>query len=131
MAELEKMKLNKKGTSLIEVMVAISVFSVVLGISSELVATGLKLPFAIVNLDSWSNFMEDSILVLRKEPEDSDIFKQVLVKDPFPKMKKPEDLSLWTLEWKPNNLTGYKTAFFRAKSKYGFEVNWRTYKKFP
>ena len=131
MAEPGSAKFIKPGFTLIEVMVALIVFSVLVGMSSQFVASGVKYPFVADRVEPWLGFMEESSQALKKLPHHSALLSAGTHNDPFPEIRKPAVLDTWKLEWKSCNLAGYRVARFSAQTHHNKLIEWHVYYKTP
>jgi prepilin-type N-terminal cleavage/methylation domain-containing protein len=131
MAEQGSAKSIKAGFTLIEVMVALVIFSVLVGMASQFVASGVKYPFVADRVEPWLGFMEESSQALKKLPHHSALLSSGTHTDPFPGIKKPAVLSFWKLEWKSSNLAGYQVACFSAQTQHNKLIEWHVYYKTP
>ena len=112
-------------------MVALVLFSVLVGMASQFVASGVKHPFVADRVEPWLGFMEESIDTLKKLPHHSALLSTGVHNDPFPGINKPLVLSTWKLEWKSSNLDGYKVACFSALTHQNKLIEWHVYHKTP
>jgi prepilin-type N-terminal cleavage/methylation domain-containing protein len=131
MAEQGSVKSINAGFTLIEVMVALVIFSVLVGMSSQFVASGVKYPFVADRVEPWLGFMEESSQALKELPHQSALLSPGTHNDPFPGIKKPTVLDTWKLEWQSSNLDGYKAGFFSARTKHNQLFEWHVYHKTP
>jgi len=121
----------RSGFTLIEVMVALVVFSVLIGMSSQFVASGVNHPFISDRVEPWLGFMEESNIRLKKLPHGSALLSSGVHDDPFPEIIKPTALATWKLEWNSSNLAGYQVASFSALTQQNKHIEWHVYHKTP
>ncbi len=112
-------------------MVALVVFSVLVGMASQFVASGVKHPFVGDRVEPWLGFMEKSSEALKNLPHHSALLSPGVHNDPFPGIEKPGVLSSWKLEWKSSNLEGFQTACFSALTQQNKLIEWHVYLKIP
>lgn len=112
-------------------MVALIVFSVLIGMSSRFVASGINYPFIADRVEPWLGFMEESTQSLKKLPHHSALLNSGVHNDPFPDITKPSALSSWKLEWKSTNQAGYRVACFSALTRQNKPIEWHVYHKTP
>ncbi|MBT4267050.1 MAG: hypothetical protein HOB38_11040 [Deltaproteobacteria bacterium] len=112
-------------------MVALVVFSVLVGMASQFVSSGVQHPFVADRVEPWLGFMEESCETLKKLPDHSALLSPGVHDDPFPDIKKPVVLSSWKLEWKNNNVEGYQVAHFSALTQQNKLIEWYVYRKTP
>ena len=130
MAELGPAKSIDTGFTLIEVLISIVIFSLAIGLSSSLVATGMKYPFISHPVEPWLNFMIESTQAITVLPADSALTSGKH-SNPLPITPVPDNLKSWKIEWKNSQLPGVKYAIFSAEVKGISNINWRIYRKLP
>lgn len=121
----------RPGFTLIEVMTALVVFSFLVGLGTQFVASGTALPFVSDRVEPWLGFLEESSTTLRKLPAHSPLWNPGVYEDPFPAISKPPALSSWKLAWVSTNLAGYRAARFSAVTRQNKTIEWYVYTRVP
>ncbi len=121
----------KKGFTLIEVMIAMVVFSMLVGMGSRFISTGISQPFVADRVEPWLQLMENSRVSLQKLPLDSPLLTPGIHKDPFPDINRPSMMSGWQLEWEETSLEGFQAAHFSATTKQNRIIDWHVFHKTP
>lgn len=122
---------TRRGFTLIEVMIALVVFSVLVGMGSRFVAGGISQPFVADRVEPWLRLMENSRIALQKLPPDSGLLASGIHTEPFPELGRPDMLSHWQLEWVSTSLEGVQAARFSAETKHNRTIEWYVFQKTP
>lgn len=130
MAEPEPPKSIETGFTLIEVLISVVIFSLAIGLSSNLIATGMKQPFISHPVEPWLNFMVESTQALAALPAQSPLTVGNH-SNPLPIRPVPDNLKSWKIEWKNSQLPGVKYAIFSVEVKGRSKIFWRVYRKNP
>ncbi len=128
MAGYEPVRSIKRGITLIEVMISLILFSVILGLSSDLIRQGLDYPFIVHHIEPWINFMEEVDQAVKGLPEDTHPEAIRTDTPPLNRIKTPRDLKDWQVDWKTSDQPNGKVAKFSARTRQGKVLNWRIYK---
>ena len=99
----------KAGITLIEVLMALIIFSAMIAFSSNYITAGLKMPYVLTSLEEWLNFIETS-------PQELSTHL-------------PSDIKNWSVKWQGSNLRDYKVANISAQSNSGIQIQWNVYVK--
>lgn len=123
------MRFSKRGTTLIEVMIALVVFSFSIGLTSGFVREGIEYPYIAGGVSDWLNFIEDLSALIQTLPADSDLDKIEVNKAPFNSIAKPSNLKSWAIHTKTSNIES--TFVFRIEmvSKQNRYFEWFLFKK--
>ena len=129
MAGFEKAIFSKAGVTLIETMISLIVFSIVIGMSSNLVRKGLDYPFIVSRAESWTSFLEQVNRAILNLPEDTDLTSIRTDKVPLNQIPLPTDLVSWKVVWEDSSINQMKTGSFSANIRQGKKIRWKIYKK--
>jgi hypothetical protein len=110
-------------------MVALVVFSVLVGMGSRFVASGVRQPFVADRVEPWLQFMEESRISVQSLSPQSPQLASGTHKDPFPGIAKPGVLTSWQLEWKSTGLEGYRAAHFVTLTQHHKTIEWYVFHK--
>lgn len=122
---------TRRGFTLMEVMIALVVFSVLVGMGSRFISAGISQPFVADRVEPWLRLMESSRVALQKLTPGSRLLAPGIHKDPFPDLDKPAMLSHWQLEWISTSLEGVQAARFSAMTKHNRTIEWHVFHKTP
>lgn len=125
----ESARFIKKAITLIEVMVALIIFSSMIGMASDYVSSALTRPFVTDRAESWLVFMDQVNQTLQELPLESPLIGNSIHSNPFPDIDKPGSLKTWQLKWVENNLNNYATAQFTATTHQNRSIEWTVHKK--
>ena len=119
------------GFVLLEVFVAISLFTMsVLAISQGLGIT-MRLPYQSVSILEWSNFIQTVSEEYRSLPLDSTLRKRKIHSDPFKMQERPKDFYSLSIDIQPLtsdwNIVSFSAFLSNFKGKK--EISWRVYAK--
>lgn len=110
-------------------MIALVVFSMLIGMSGQFISAGVNRPFVADRIEPWLQLMEKSRISLQKLSQDSPLRSSGVHQDPFPELAKPRDMSGWKLEWRSTSLEDYQAACFSAKTRLNKSVEWHVFQK--
>lgn len=110
-------------------MVALVIFSVLVGMGSRFVASGVRQPFVADRVEPWLQLMEESRISIQNLSLQSPLLAPGTHKNPFPGIAKPAVLSSWQLDWKNTGLVGYRAAHFAAVTQHHKTIEWYVFHK--
>jgi prepilin-type N-terminal cleavage/methylation domain-containing protein len=128
MAELEKVKSFESGVTLIEVMISLVIFSLMLGMTSNLVRKGMEYPFVMSGVEQWVQLIEETGRLIQFSDYNSEIEITGENDARLMTLKKPRDFKSLKLEWKATNLPHVRTAVFTAESLSKRTYQWKVYR---
>ncbi len=73
MDALEKVKSSNSGITLIEVMVGLVIFSMLIGLSSNLVKQGMDTPFVSNHMEKWLKLLDKTNTIVLNLPINEDM----------------------------------------------------------
>jgi prepilin-type N-terminal cleavage/methylation domain-containing protein len=127
MAERDLVRRTKIGVTLIEVMVALVVFSFLIGLSSRFVVSAVDRPYVLNRVEPWLTFIEQTYQSMARLSDDSTLLLPGRHTDPFPGLTQPPDLTAWWLDWEDTNLDEVMAARFTATTIQGRTIEWYLY----
>ena len=123
------MTCNKHGTTLIEVMVALIVFSVAISITSQFVKKGIDYPFISHSVEKWIMFVEKASSFTQELPSGADLGTLNPDTHPFNTLVLPADAETWAIEVQDTNLESLSAITFSVKTSYeNRSYQWRIYR---
>lgn len=124
------MNLTSKGVTLIEVMIAMIVFSSAIGLVSGIVQKGINRPFLVYGVEPWLRLVEESSNAIQNLPVGFEPSSITLKTQALNQIQKPLDLESWDLNWQLNQEAGVHIAAFSATSTTGKSFQWNIYRAF-
>jgi prepilin-type N-terminal cleavage/methylation domain-containing protein len=121
-------KLSETGLTLIEVMVAMIIFSSAIGMVTNIVIKGVERPFAVYGAEPWLYLVEASNREILNLPAGFESSMITVTTPPLNQVQKPPDLRSWELNWQMSDDTGIRVATFSATSFLGKSFQWRIYR---
>jgi len=122
-------KYTNSGYTLVEVMVAMIIFSLLIGLSGKFISAGLKQSFAGEPVEPWLLYIGEVTTTLQTLPDDSALFISGIHKTPFSLDSQPNDFKALKMEWMNSEYPGLKTAVFTATNQQHKEITWNIYRK--
>lgn len=128
MAESEKVRFIKPGVTLIEMMVAMMIFSTVLGLATNLVKESTATPFISSHVEAWLTLIDETGIAVKELTGSASAWDLGVHQPPFSHLKKPKDLKLWDIK-KRNCNPDLVMIEFTALTIQNKKLQWRFYKK--
>lgn len=114
-----------------EVMIALVVFSILIGTGSRFIAAGVSQPFVSDRVEPWLRLMEDSRTALQALSPGDPLLTAGVHDHPFTGLPQPAAMTHWQLEWKSTSLDGYRAAAFIATTPQDRIIEWYVFYKDP
>lgn len=128
MAELERVRSINPGVTLIEVMVAMVIFSAALGLATNLINEGLKTPFHTNPVENWLQLIDETGIAINKLTGESSTWVLQTDQPPFNQLTLPKNLKSWSIDKKPLTPT-LAMVEFTALTHENKKIQWRFYKQ--
>ena len=123
------MTYTKFAFTLIEVMVALVVFSLMVGLSSRFISTGMQYSYVNERVEPWLVYMEEVTTAFQAAPKSATLLSLGDHENPFPHLHQPDDFTSLKLELRESEVSGLKIAIFTAVNQHQKEIVWRIYRK--
>lgn len=129
MEESDRNRCRTEGTTLVEVMVAMIVFMLIVGMTGRLLSTAVSYPFSTRPVEPWLNYMEEITRQYQRLPIGSLYLQTGTFSDPFPAVEKPADfIRLNMAVTEDSELPGLAVARFHVTNSHEKTYGWRSYR---